>query len=165
MDSGSDAERGDGASTLREELLAEYYKLIDIVQGYDPYFVTIKSWSATLGSLALGASLTAKPVIAAGVLGVSALLSLSFWIVEAHFKVLQLNHVTRATMLEQLLGRREQTESPRILQSFAEAGLLHIVRKRWRKVFRWPHVAFPHVLFIAVALVGIPVVLTTSWGS
>ncbi|MGY1616240.1 hypothetical protein ACI797_05790 [Geodermatophilus sp. SYSU D00691] len=150
------------AHDARAELLAEYYKLIDIVQAYDPYFVTIKSWSATLGSLALGAALTMRPAFGAAVLGVGALLSCSFWIVEAHFKILQLNHVARCTELEQLLERGGTTRSPRILQSFAEAGSLHLLRRQWRRVLRWPHVAFPHALFIAISLVGVPVVLLTS---
>jgi hypothetical protein len=31
----------------REELREEYFKVIDIFQGYDPYFLSIKNWGVT----------------------------------------------------------------------------------------------------------------------
>jgi hypothetical protein len=137
----------------RDDLLVEYYKLIDIIQGYDPYFITIKSWSATLGSLAVGTSFT-RPAIAVPILSAAILLSMSFWIVEARFKILQLNHVIRGGLLEHLLEEGEQAPTPRILRSFAEASAFNRRYRRWRRVMLWPHVAFPHILFVLVALVG-----------
>jgi hypothetical protein len=137
----------------RDDLLVEYYKLIDIIQGYDPYFITIKSWSATLGSLAVGTSFT-RPAIAVPILSAAILLSMSFWIVEARFKILQLNHVIRGGLLEHLLEEGEQAPTPRILRSFAEASAFNRRYRRWRRVMLWPHVAFPHILFVRVALVG-----------
>ena len=69
----------------------EYYKLIDIIQGYDPYFVSIKSWGATASGAALGLAFAHSLWFVALL---AALLALSFWITEARFKVLQLNHIS-----------------------------------------------------------------------
>jgi hypothetical protein len=135
------------------ELLTEYYKLIDMIQGYDPYFISIKSWSATLGSLAIGTAFT-RPATTLPLLGAAILLSVSFWVVEAVFKILQQNHVIRAGLLEHLLQQGGTTPTPRILQSFAEAAVKNRQNRAWRRVMLWPHVAFPHALFALVALIA-----------
>ena len=38
----------------REELFAEYYKLIELIYRYDDYFIRIKTGSISLGSIAAG---------------------------------------------------------------------------------------------------------------
>lgn len=37
----------------RTEMLAEYYKLIDMLQDYDKHFLSIKNWSVTLSGCRL----------------------------------------------------------------------------------------------------------------
>jgi hypothetical protein len=148
MASGRDAD-GDALAVPRSELLAEYYKVTDIVQSYDSYFLSIKTWSVTLSTFAIGISFTrpsAAPILLAAVL-----LALSFWLVESRFKTLQLNHMVRATVLERYLSSDSEKPSPLIFRSFAEAAAVNAKFKRWRKVMFWPHVALPHAFFVVIA--------------
>lgn len=140
---------GDSLVVPRSELLAEYYKVTDIVQSYDSYFLSIKTWSVTLSAAAIGISFTRSS--AAPILLVAVLLALSFWLVESRFKTLQLNHTVRATALERYLGSDIDKPSPLIFRSFTEAAAANARFKRWRKVMFWPHVALPHVFFVAIA--------------
>jgi hypothetical protein len=139
-------------SAPRAELIAEYYKVTDIVQSYDPYFLSIKTWSATLGAGAIGISFTQSSTIP--ILLTAVLLTLSFWLVEARFKILQLNHLARAGALERYLSSEEGKPSPLIFRSFSEAATANAKFKRWRKVLFWPHVALPHFFFIAIASIA-----------
>jgi len=129
----------------------EYYKLIDMVQGYDSYFVTIKSWSATASGAALGLAFVHSLWFVAFI---AAVLALSFWITEARFKVLQLNHIKRASAVEKALRSGTPLASPAILASFGEASAAHHQSKTWRRVMAWPHVMFPHVTFFVFGIAG-----------
>jgi hypothetical protein len=136
----------------RSELLTEYYKVTDIVQSYDPYFLSIKTWSVTLSAAAMGVSFSRAS--AAPILLVAVLLAVSFWLVESRFKILQLNHIARVMALERYLGGNVDKPSPLIFRSFAEAAAVNAKFSRWRKVMFWPHVAFPHAFFVVIASIA-----------
>jgi hypothetical protein len=74
--------------------------------------------------------------------------------VEARFKVIQLSHTVRAQHLERLLEKSKESSYPQIFRSFAEAAGANRQSRRWRRVMSWPHVAFPHALFILIACGG-----------
>jgi hypothetical protein len=40
------------------------------------------------------------------------------------------------------------------LGAFGEESALNIRHRRWRSVFLWPQVMFPHVFFVAIGILG-----------
>ncbi len=136
----------------RAELFAEYFKLTDIVQRYDEYYLKIKAWGVTVSGVAAGVGLREESAVT---FFIAALLALSFWMTEARFKMFQLSHMLRVGELERALERGDyDTACPRIFTAFAEASSIHIGTKRWRSVISWPQVMLPHVFFVALGLIG-----------
>jgi hypothetical protein len=142
-------------STPRRELREEYFKVVDILQSYDPYFLTIKNWGVTVSGAAIALSVSQKSSSAFLLVCV---LALGFWTTEVRFKLLQLGHTLRATELERYLSDPDtaasKPQSPRVLGAFGEESALNIRHHRWRSVFLWPQVMFPHVFFVAVGILG-----------
>ncbi len=138
------------AEKKRDELFAEYLKMIDIVQGYDGHFLNIKAWSVTTSSLAFGVVLaeSADPWL----LVVVVMLAISFWMTEVRFKVLQQSHVYRLSTLEDALSRDEQVRAPDMINSFTRASQFNTQRRMWRKIAFWPHVMFPHIVFVIASM-------------
>ena len=88
-------------STPRRELREEYFKVVDILQSYDPYFLTIKNWGVTVSGAAIALSVSQKSSSAFLLVCV---LAIGFWTTEVRFKLLQLGHTLRATELERYLS-------------------------------------------------------------
>jgi hypothetical protein len=136
----------DLADNLRAELREEYFKVIDILQNYDLYFLSIKNWGVTAIGVAATVGLANKAPI---VFLLITFIAVGFWITEVRFKLLQLGHTLRATELERILQEvRLNTSSPRILAAFGEESRRNIQSKRWQSVLFWPQVMFPHVVFV-----------------
>jgi hypothetical protein len=96
------------AKKRREELREEYFKLIDILQSYDPYFLSIKNWGVTIIEVAAAIGITKKaPVV---FLPISFIAS-GFWLTEVRFKLLQFGHLRRGTERERALNGEEQGSS------------------------------------------------------
>jgi hypothetical protein len=132
--------------TVREALREEYFKVIDILQGYDPYFLSIKNWGVTAIGLAATIGLANKAPI---VFLLISFIAVGFWLTEVRFKLLQLGHTLRATELEQALREPKPGEyGPRILAAFGEESRRNLQMGRWRSVLLWPQVMFPHVVFV-----------------
>ena len=141
--------------STRSELLEEYFKVVDILQSYDPYFLTIKNWGVTVSGAALALGVSQKSPSAFLLVCV---LAVGFWTTEVRFKLLQLGHTQRATELERYLSDPDTSaskpRSPRVLGAFGEQSALNIRHRRWRSVFLWPQVMFPHVVFVEVGILG-----------
>ncbi len=142
-------------SSYRTELREEYFKVVDILQSYDPYFLTIKNWGVTVSgaTIALGATQKSSLIFLLVII-----LGVGFWSTEVRFKLLQLGHVRRAAELEQLLSNfcsdDGQHRSPSILGSFGKESAFNIQQRRWRSVAIWPQVMFPHIFFVACGILG-----------
>lgn len=142
----------------REELFAEYYKLIELIYRYDDYFIRIKTGSISLGSIAAGLGIGTQslyPILLVIVL------SLAFWLTESSLKVVQLSNFKRVTELEQVLSdgsyedEKSGFEAPRIIQGYSENRRANEASKLWLKVMRWKHVMFPHIVFFVGGTVGL----------
>ncbi len=139
----------------RAQVIAEYFKVLDILQSYDPYFLTIKTWGVTVSgaAIAIGISLRSSSVFF-----LVSLLAVGFWTTEVQFKLLQLGHMQRGLELEGFLSEPQTSESTfqpaRVLGAFGERRTLNMRSRRWRSVFFWPQVMFPHVAFVAVGILS-----------
>lgn len=147
----------------RASMLQEYYQLASFVQAYDGHFLLIKSWGITASSLTIGVGLGADALGWDGRIGVfltAFALSIAFWMTEIAFKLIQLAHVYRQSLLEQSLQRDVFVATPAILESYADGVRLDRARRRWRSVVLWPNVMLPHVLFagLSVALASFSLV-------
>jgi len=145
----------DATDNTRRELLEEYFKVVAILQSYDPYFLTIKNWGVTVSGAAIGLAVSQKVPSAFLLVCV---LAAGFWTTEVRFKLLQLGHTQRAKELERHLSDPDPAASParapRILGAFGEQSALNLRSHRWRSVLLWPQVMFPHVVFVAVGILG-----------
>ena len=137
----------------RSQLLAEYFKVAEFVQAYDPHCLTIKAWGVSITAVALGIGLS-KDVIERGyqieVFLVALGLAISFWLTETRFKLFQLRHIPRYSALEKAIQDDVYIKSPAILESFGTGVRLEHARRL--PVAFWPHVMFPHVIFVGLSL-------------
>jgi hypothetical protein len=137
-------------------MLAEYFKVADYVQGYDSQFLTIKAWGVSASAVTLGIGFS-KDIIERGyqieVFVIALALATSFWLTETRFKLLQQGHIYRYSQLEKALQDDTYIPSPAILASFGANRRLDDARSRWRSVAFWPHVMFPHVIFVGISLI------------
>jgi hypothetical protein len=155
---------------LHGDLIAEYYKLADLVTSFDQRLLTIKGWGVTLSLASLGLGFQQDHY---GLFLVAALSGLSFWIVEATTKFHQLRYYPRMGDIEastyelfRVDGADGPMSSPLIDWSWYTAkrrlrggptkGELR-VPQRWPEenpLAFWPRVRFstmlyPHVMFSA----------------
>ena len=141
----------------RPEAFEEYYKLAGFVQAYDGYFLGIKAWGVSVSAAAIGAGFSAAVATSrasqVAVFCIAGVLSLASWASEVMMKMLQVAHVYRLVALEQALAGNSEISGPAYLSSFSEAQGLNRLTRRWRKVARFPHVAFPHVVFLCASVV------------
>ena len=90
-------------NSVREELLTEYYKLIDLIYRYDDYFIRIKTGSISLGAISTGIGLGIQSIYPFILV---IILALAFWLTESSLKVVQLSNFKRVTELEEALDSR-----------------------------------------------------------
>jgi hypothetical protein len=149
----------------RAKMLAEYFKVADYVQAYDSQFLTIKAWGVSASAFALGIGFS-RDVVEKGyqieVFVVALALAISFWLTETRFKLLQQGHIYRYSLLEKALQDDSYVTSPAILESFGANRRLDDARGRWRSVAFWPHVMFPHVIFVSISLILVLVAVFRS---
>lgn len=133
---------------FRKELREEYFKVVDILQSYDKYYLTIKNWGVTAFGVASAVGISNK---APAIFLLVSLISVGFWLTEVRFKLFQLGHTLRASELEQMLRSSSiEASYPRILSAFGEESRKNIQTERWRSVLFWPQVMLPHVIFVLV---------------
>jgi hypothetical protein len=87
----------DGAAWLREDLLKEYYAILDVVTGFDGRIMTIKGWSVTLSLAGLGLGFQQGHYALFALAGITAL---GFWFIDATTKRHQLRYYPRMRDIE-----------------------------------------------------------------
>jgi hypothetical protein len=140
----------------RAALRQEYYHLANYVQGYDAHFLLIKSWGITVSGAAIGVGFStdlAGTDRQIGLFLIAFVLSLAFWITEVSFKLIQLAHIYRQSLLETSLREGKRLPTPAILESYGQGMAFDRKRKRWQAVMSWRHVMLPHALVAALSLV------------
>ncbi len=112
-------------SHLHDDLIAEYFKLVDLVTASDQRILTIKGWGVTLSLASLGLAFQQEHY---GLFLVAAVSALAFWIVEGTTKFHQMRYYSRMRDIEyaafELYGRESPTgvvSSPLIDRSWHTA--------------------------------------------
>ncbi len=135
---------------LRAALQAEYLHLQKVIEDFDGRALTIKAWSITFSLAAIGGAFASH---APAVLLVSSISALIFWFIEGSWKTFQYAYYDRAGKIE------EYFRSERKLDFAFQIGTSWY--QRWKaggsqkllQIMLWPHVALPHVVVAAIALV------------
>lgn len=96
---------------LREDLGREYYAILDVVNGYDQRFLTIKGWSVTLSLVALGLGFTEQHAF---YFALAAFSAVSFWVLEALAKRHQLRYYARMRDIEVACFHVNRVELPEL---------------------------------------------------
>jgi hypothetical protein len=157
---------------LRRELRTEYWKLADMVTGFDQRLLTVKGWGVTLSLAALGWGFEKSHY---GLFLVAALSSAGFWLIEGVYKRHQMRIYVRMRDIEVTLWRRAgepdsdttKVSSPlndwawktagRVLTKGAAARdwLPTPYDRKWSYGRTWFYaaVAFPHVIAIVAGTV------------
>jgi hypothetical protein len=159
---------------LHDDLIMEYYKISDIVTGFDQRLLTIKGWGVTFS---LATTALAFQQNHYGLFLVAAASALAFWIVEGSIKLQQMRYYPRMGDIESAafdLYRQEEASgavsSPLIDWSWHTAWARirggepkgdPRVPVRWKDVSEKPggspylflHVAFPHLIVVTIGVI------------
>src|SRR5271156_1075181 len=132
-------------------LRQEYFRVQEAIDKFDEKAISIKAWSVTVGMAGIG---TAFLKHTPGLLILSGIASLLFWLIEAWWKAFQQAFYPRMYEIESLMMGHtvDHPTSPFIGGSLLLAWTTARKRGQIWKILRWPHVFLPHAL---VALVGI----------
>lgn len=171
----SDGVQARDASHLHDDLMAEYYRIADIVSAFDQRLLTIKSWGVTfsLATLALGFQQDHY-----GLFLIAAAGGMAFWAIESSNKLHQMRYYPRMGDIEviayELYGEetsRGRVSAPLIdwgwytswprIRGGASKGDLRVPvawkdindepgANRW--IMLYPHVALPHAITVALGL-------------
>jgi len=135
---------------LRSALQAEYLHLQKVLEDFDGRALTIKAWSVSFSLVALGGAFASH---SAPVLLVSCISAMLFWVIEGSWKTFQYAHYARSGEIEEYFrGERQVDFAFQIGTSWSKAWHTGGF-PRLKKVLLWPHVAMPHVVVAAAALV------------
>jgi hypothetical protein len=135
---------------LRSALQAEYLHLQKAVEDMDGRAVTIKAWSISFSLAAVAGAFASK---ASNVLLLACASAVLFWWLEARWKTFQDAYYGRIDDIEQHF--RGETALPAALQIRTSwyRSWNGGSRKRLWEILTWPHVALPHAVIAAIALV------------
>jgi hypothetical protein len=150
-------------------MLEEYFKLASFVQAYDSYFLTIKTWGVTVTGTAMGVGFSKDLIAQDGqilIFVIALVLATAFWFTEVRFKLIQMAHVFRQSALERALQNETHIKYPGLLESYGDRSMVNKEQKRWRTIMFWPHVMFPHIIFVVLSLclIAIRIVRMLRWG-
>jgi hypothetical protein len=96
-------------TTLHDDLMKEYYKIVDLVSDFDHRLLTIKGWGVTLSLASLGFGFQQAHY---GLFLVAALSGIAFWLVEATTKLHQMRFYPRMGDIEAAAFELYRVESP-----------------------------------------------------
>ena len=94
---GGDSSPRDPEALLHDDLMAEYFKIADVVSQFDQRLLTIKGWGVTLSLASLGLGFQQDHY---GLFLVAAVSALAFWIVEGSTKLHQMRYYPRMGDIE-----------------------------------------------------------------
>ena len=137
---------------LEKSIFQEYIKLVDIIQSYDTHFLNMKAWGVTLAGIVLSAGVAQDNVL---VLTASFVLSLSFWVTESWYKMIQNGHMQRAREIENAFHSSEflAIKYPRIFGSYLEKSEQNRKEKKWLKMMFYSQVMYPHIFTSSLTVV------------
>lgn len=96
-DAPSTSPRGSDADTLRKDLSAEYYAILNVITDYDQRLIVVKGWSVTLSLAAIGFGFEKGHY---ALFALAALTSLAFWYLDALYKGFQVRYYSRMRDIE-----------------------------------------------------------------
>jgi len=158
------------ASALREDLVKEYFAVLDVVGSFDGRVMTVKGWSVTLSLAGLGLGFQQGHY---ALFALAAATALAFWFIEGQMKTQQWRYYSRMRDIELAQYHLNRVELPelgevsalRIDQQWAYTGESPDWRSDppWRrtpaeihaflfKPYRAPHVVFPHAVAVVLGL-------------
>ena len=181
-------------SYLHDDLMAEYYRLADLVAGFDQRLLTVKSWGVTFALVTVGLGFQQAHY---GLFLVAAAGALGFWLIEGVTKSHQMRFYPRMRDIEviahELYG--EQTARGRVSSPLIDWGWGTAAQRIWGerpgrgpvgarrdpdvpqrwpdvsdaqgakvRILLWPHVALPHAVAVALGLVLFVVGLSGAFG-
>ncbi|GGZ73285.1 hypothetical protein [Paraglaciecola chathamensis] len=130
------------------DLLAqEYFKLIDVISGFDGYLMTVKGWSITVGLALIGYAFQQKQK---SILLLCCASALCFSFVDAKFKEYQVSYYPRMQQIENCFVKEpsENCSPLKVDGSWSET-------KKWYGVFLQYGklgVIMPHFILFVLAL-------------
>lgn len=104
-----------------DPLIAEYYRLLEIVGAFDQRLLTVKSWGVTLSLAALGLGFQFH---SSGHFLLAAASAGAFWLIEGSMKSHQMRYYPRMREIEVMqsnAAERPEVSSPRIDWSWSRA--------------------------------------------
>ena len=132
-DAADDAGR---TSYLHDDLMVEYYRLVDIVASFDQRLLTVKSWGVTLSlaTLALGFQQDHY-----GLFLVAAAGALGFWLIEGSTKSHQIRYYPRMSDIETIA---HELYGEHTMQGTASSPLINwgwqtAAQRIWGERFTW----------------------------
>jgi len=135
---------------LRSALQAEYLHLQKAVEDMDGRAVTIKAWSISFSLAAVGGAFASK---ASNVLLLACASAVLFWWLEARWKTFQDAYYGRIDDIEQhFRGERAMASALQIRAAWYRSWNGGSRKRLW-EILTWPHVALPHAVVAAIALV------------
>lgn len=163
------------SSPLHDDLMTEYYRIVDLVAGFDQRLLTVKSWGVTFALATLGLGFQQDHY---GHFLVAAAAALAFWLVEGSVKLHQMRYYPRMGDIEVIADRLygEDTAAGRASSPLIDWGWYTAwprVRggtskgdprtpRPWpdvndspganRRVLLYPHVALPHAVVVVLGL-------------
>lgn len=133
-----------------EILKEEYSQLQRMVEDFDARALTIKAWSVTLSAAGI---VTAYVQIKPAVLLIAMGSALTFWLVEALWKLNQQAFYARLYEIESALasGAADTLAPLQIATSWSRSWHKSLREGKVLKILSWPHVFLPHALVSAAA--------------
>jgi len=131
-------------------LLDEYVKVVDIIQSYDSYFFKIKTWGVSLSGVVLSIGGAQHNVF---VLLAALVLSVSFWVTESWYKMIQNGHTLRARELENAIqNKQDDVIYPRIFSAYMEKSEKNRTERKWLRMMCYSQVMYPHVFLVLLII-------------
>jgi len=166
-----DEDGGRSSDHLHDDLMTEYYRINDIVVGFDQRLLTVKSWGVTFALATLGLGFQQDHY---GLFLVAAASAIAFWLIEFSIKTHQTRYYPRMGDIEviayeqfgsstssgvvsaPLIDWSWFTAQPRVLGGKAKGDPRKPVRwpdvnresGRSVRILLYPHVALPHVVVV-----------------
>lgn len=132
---------------LNSALQAEYLHIQKTIEDFDSRALTIKAWSVTFGLVAIAGAFASHSSIPFLIAAASAAI---FWMLEIQWKLFQTSYYARSNQIEAHFRGEARVEHPfQISRSWYSNWKV----KRFSeipRVARWPHVALPHAVVMAL---------------
>jgi hypothetical protein len=111
----------------------------------------MKTWGVTLSGIVLSIGGTQHNIL---VLLAALILSLSFWITESWYKMIQNGHMLRAKEIEDAIQNNQiDIKYPRIFGAYLEKTEKNRKENKWLKMMFYSQVMYPHVFLMLLIVI------------